>query len=126
MKNTFILVMIVPVLAACTALQPAPIETIAKLPVIRVRDTAPANSEYVELFPAGYSFPVILKTTGTLFSAQKQLESRVTLSRDLYLYKHWASYDKITWKESHQLLTVECGGGFDLAGLHANIRLEQD
>ena len=124
MKNTFILAIILLVLAGCAALQTVPIETISKLPVVRVGDTPPANSEYVEYFPADYSFPVILKTTGSLFSAQKQIESQVTLSKDLYLYKYWASYDKITWKNSHELLNVEFGGGFDLVGLHANIKLE--
>lgn len=112
------------VLAGCATFQQVPVETISKLPIVRVGETAPANSEYVLFYPAGYSFPVKLKTSGSLFAVEKQAQSQVAFSKNLYLYKYWASHDRATWKNSHDLLSVEFGGGFDLAGLHATVKLE--
>jgi hypothetical protein len=75
-------------------------------------------------YPAGFAFPVVLKTSGSLFTSGKQVESQVSLANNLYLYKYWASLDGKTWKNSHELVGVEFGGGFDLTGLQANIKLE--
>lgn len=111
-------------LAGCTSMQPAPIDAIEKLPVIRVGEQTPPNSEYVVFYPAGFEFPVKLKASGSLFAAERKIESQATLSRNLYLYKHWASHDGKLWKNSHELLGVEFGGGFDVNGLQANIKLE--
>jgi hypothetical protein len=124
MKKTFIVAAILLGLVGCAAFQSAPVETISKLPVVRVGENPPANSEYVVFFPAGYAFPVKLKVSGSLFPNQKEIESQVVLSKNLYLYKYWASHDRTTWKNSHELLSVEFGGGFDVTGLHANMKLE--
>jgi hypothetical protein len=94
------------------------------LPVVRVGDPPPQNTEYVVFYPAGFGFPVKLKTSGSFFESVKQIESQATLAKDLYLYKYWASHDGKTWKNSHELLGVEFGGGFDVTGLQANIKLE--
>ena len=103
---------------------PAPTDAIAKLPVVRVGGQAPQNTEYVVFYPAGFAFPVKLKASGSLFASEKQIESQATLAMDLYLYKYWASHDGKSWKNSHELLGVEFGGGFDVNGLQANVKLE--
>ncbi len=108
----------------CAAMLPAPTDEIAKLPVVRVGDQTPQNTEYVVFFPAGVPFPVKLSASGSLFASNKQIESQVALARDLYLYKYWASYDGKTWTNSHKLLGVDFGGGFDVNGLQANMKLE--
>ena len=123
MKNILVTLVLL-AFAGCAAFQPASVETISKLPVVRVGENPPANSEYVVFFPAGYAFPVKLKVSGSLFPNEKEIESRVVLSKDLYLYKYWASHDRTTWKNSHELLGVEFDGGFDVTGLHANMKLE--
>jgi len=84
-------------------MQPAPTETIAKLPVVRVGSQPPQNTEYVVFYPAGFPFPVKLNTSGSLFASDKQNESQATLAKDLYLYKYWASHDGKLWKNSHEL-----------------------
>ena len=111
-------------LVGCAGLRPAPVESIAKLPIVRVGDHPPQNTEYVVFYPAGFSFPVKLKTSGSLFSSGNEIESQVALAKDLYLYKYWASHDGKTWQNSHGLLGVEFGGGFNVTGLQANIKLE--
>ena len=105
-------------------MQPAPTETISKLPVVRVGETPPTNSEFVVFYPAGYNFPVKLNASGSLFTSTKQIETQSTLSKNLYLYKYWASHDGVTWKNSHELLGVEFGGGFDVSGVQVNVKLE--
>lgn len=124
MKHTFLISLALSTILGCAALRPAPVESISKLPVVRVGDLPPQNTEYVVFYPAGFGFPVKLKTSGSLFESGKQIESQATLAKDLYLYKYWASHDGKTWKNSHELLGVEFGGGFDVTGLQANIKLE--
>lgn len=124
MTNTFLIALSLSTILGCAALRPAPVEYIAKLPVVRVGDPPPKNTEYVLFYPVGLTFPVKLKTSGTLFASEKQVESQAILAKDLYLYKYWASHDGKTWKNSHELLGVEFGGGLDVTGLQANIKLE--
>ena len=112
------------VLAGCASMQPTPTETIAKLPVVRVGSPPPQGTEYVVRYPAGFAFPARLKTTGSLFVSEGQVEARVALARDVYLYKYWASHDGKSWRNSHELLHVEFGGGFDLDGLQATVTLD--
>lgn len=124
MKLGFLSALVLSIVVGCATLRPAPVESIAKLPVVRVGDPSPQNTKYVVFYPAGFAFPVKLKTSGSLFASEKQVESQVTLAKDLYLYKYWASHDGKTWKNSHELLGVQFGGGFDVTGLQANIKLE--
>ncbi|WP_455208381.1 hypothetical protein [Kaarinaea lacus] len=124
MKIAFTLTLVLTALAGCTALRPVPTESIAKLPVVRVGDPPPQNAEYIVYYPAGFEFPVRLKTTGSLFASEKQVESQMVLAKELYLYKYWASHDGKIWENSHELLGVEFGGGFDVTGLQANIAVE--
>lgn len=125
MKFGFLIAAVLGTLAGCAALRPAPVESIAKLPIVRVGDPIPQNiKEYVVFYPSGFVFPVKLKTSGSLFVSGKEVESQVSLVKDLYLYKYWASHDGKTWKNSHELLGVEFGGGFNVTGLQVNIKLE--
>lgn len=123
MKRTF-LIAVALLVSGCASLQPAPTEAISRLPVVRVGNQPPQNAEYVVLYPAGFAFSVKLKASGSLFATEKQIESQATLAKDLYLYKYWASHDGKMWKNSHELLGVEFGGGFDVNGLQANVKLE--
>lgn len=104
-------------------MQAAPTEVIAKLPVVRV-GTQPLQADYVVFYPAGFAFPMKLKASGSLFSSESQIESQAILAKDLYLYKYWASHDGKSWKNSHELLGVEFGGGFDINGLQSNVKLD--
>lgn len=108
----------------CASLQPPPTDAIAGLPVVRVGSEPPKDSQYVVFYPAGFLFPVRLKTSGSLFTSERQVESRAALARDLYLYKYWASHDGMSWRHSHELLGVEFGGGFDIGGLQSSIKLD--
>jgi Mlc titration factor MtfA (ptsG expression regulator) len=111
-------------LVGCASIQGAPVDEIAKLPIVRLGEQAPQGMEYVVFYPAGSSFPVTLTTGGSLFSERQQVRSEVSFAKDLYIYKYRASHDGKIWKNSHELLEVTFGGGFDISGLQANITLE--
>lgn len=124
MKFGLLSALVLSTVVGCAALRPVPVESIVRLPVVRVGDPPPQNTEHVVFYPAGFAFPVKLKTSRSLFASEKQIESKIALAKDLYLYKYWASHDGKTWRNSHELLGVEFGGGFDGTGLQANIKLE--
>ena len=98
-------------LTGCAAMQPATTEAIAKLPVVRIGAPPPNSGEYIIHYPAGYEFPVTLSTRGSLFASDMKIKAHTTLSRDLYLYKYWASHDGRHWANAHALLNVEFDGG---------------
>jgi len=114
---------LVVLLAGCASLRPAPVEEIARLPVVRVGAT-PGAAEYVVFYPAGHPFPATLEVGGSLLAAPQKVSTAITFTRDLYLYKYWASHDGKHWRNSHELLGVAFSGGFDVAGGHANVQLD--
>lgn len=124
MKHILLFALMLSTLPGCAALAPVPVEKISKLPVVRVGDAPPQGTEYVVFYPAGFAFPAKLKASGSLFVSETLAESQATLSKDPYLYKYWASHDGKTWINSHSLLRIELGGGFDVRGLQATIKLE--
>lgn len=121
MKKTVCVILIF--LAGCASLQPITTEKIAHLPVVHVGSQPPQNEEYIVFYPAGFAIPVTLKASGTMFVAESKTESHVVFARNLYLYRYWASHDGESWKNSHELLGVEFGGGFDINGLQSNLIL---
>jgi hypothetical protein len=112
-------------IAGCAPMTPAPTSEIEKLPIVKVGETAPSSGEYVVYFPANSPVPVNIRTMGSLFKDEQTTKGSVTLAKDLYLYKYWASHDRKHWENSHRLLDVSFGGGFDVSGLNAVIKLEK-
>lgn len=125
MSKQLVITFILLVVSGCAALQPVPTETLSKLPVVQVGNVPPTDSEYIVYYPAGQDLPIQLKANGSLFTKEKSIESHVTLTKDLYLYKYWASHDKEKWENSHELLGVEFGGGLDVSGIHVNVKLDK-
>ncbi len=119
----FVMILTSVVLAACTSIRPVPLTEILNLPIVQVGDPLPQEGEFVVFFPKDTYIPVILNANGSLFSSEVQLNGKVKLSRDLYLYKSWGSHDGIHWENSHKLIDVTFGGGFDVEGLKSNITL---
>ncbi len=123
MTRSLLLLSLLVSISGCAWLAPVPVETMAKLPVVRVGEKPP-QGDHVVFFPAGVPVPVKLSTSGSMFQAATQVESQVILAKDLYLYKYWASRDGKAWRPSHALMSVEFGGGFDLQGLNADIKVD--
>ncbi|BDT67327.1 hypothetical protein os1_15030 [Comamonadaceae bacterium OS-1] len=89
-------------LAACSSLQtltarlPAP-EVLAALPRIQLGQTPPAQGDYVVYLPAHQPIRATAEVRGNIFEKTDSKELQVTLKQDMYLYKHWISYDQRTW-----------------------------
>ncbi len=122
--HTLSLTLALAMLSGCAGWQSAPTDTLASLPVVRVGDTPPQSGEYVVFYPAGQSVPVKLDLKGSLFEANRNLETEAVLSKDVYLYQNWASHDGTIWRPSHELLGVDFGGGFDIQGLTVYVKLD--
>lgn len=111
-------------LNACDLLEPDPVEKMTHLPVVTAGDTPPAGKDYVVFIPSGTAIPVELNVDGSLLIKPVSARASLTLAKDLYVYQYWSSHDGKNWQPSHDLLDVEIGGGFDIHGLSAHIKLD--
>lgn len=73
-------------------------KSMEQVPVVRFGSPAPANKEFVVMYPAGTPLPVVASLGGTLMEQGDKATLHVTLKRDVYLYKRWVSFDGKTWK----------------------------
>lgn len=122
-KYSLILVLVC-LLAACDAFQSSAHQQITDLPVVTVGATPPVGKDYVVLIPSGTTVPVELNLDGSLLTKAVSTKTHLTLVRDLYVYQHWSSHDGKNWQRADELLDVEVGGGFDIRGLSAHIRMD--
>lgn len=86
-----------PLLGACAGLPPTA-EEMAKVPVVRFGQPAPANGDFVLHYPAGAKLPVVASVTGSLLSRTDEKTLEVSPVRDIYLYRQWISFDGRTWQ----------------------------
>jgi hypothetical protein len=73
------------------------------MPVIRFGDPAP-SSDYILLFPAGRPVTISVAIDGSLFAKTANAELLVTPSRDIMIYKDWASVDGVKWLPRSELI----------------------
>ncbi|MFZ2996654.1 hypothetical protein [Sphingobium sp.] len=90
-------------LSACAGLSPNTTE-IAQAPQIRFGQPLPAGDNYVLLFPAGTPLPVSTVLDGNLFEREGQSTLHVTLKRDVYIFKQFASFDGKNWQPARSLV----------------------
>lgn len=91
------------VLTACAGLPPSASE-ITKVPLIQFGQPLPADDNYVLHFPAGTPLPVSTIVDGNLFEHDGKATLHVTLKRDVYVYRRFASFDDRNWQPSHELI----------------------
>ncbi|GGY00464.1 hypothetical protein GCM10007386_34200 [Pseudoduganella dura] len=105
---------------------PAPVAQIDALPLVKMGDTPPASAEYVLYIPAHSPIRVNLNAHGSLLKEQQAVLGNIMFNQEVYVYKYWASHDRKTWKNSHELLNVNFNGGFDVTGLNVNVGLDKN
>ena len=88
--------------AGCTSLPST--DELRKLPVVQFGETVPAGQDYILFFPAGKPIPTDVAIKGTLFAKEAEQRLDVTLRRDIYTYKNWVSYDRVTWRTGQQAI----------------------
>lgn len=105
MKLTRILIAatICAALTACAGLPPSPAE-IAKAPQVRFGQPLPKGDNYIMFFPAGTPLPVSTVVDGSLFKHSNQATLHVTLKRNIYVYRKFASFDGKNWQPAHDLI----------------------
>lgn len=104
MKSLPFLVLACSALTACAGLQAPPQSEIAAAPVVSYGQAAPTGRDFVMHYPAGALLPVRTSVTGSLLEREGRAELQVSLKRDIYVYKHWASFDGKTWRRGDELV----------------------
>lgn len=84
-------------LGACAGIPPSA-EEMAKVPVVRYGNTAPAGNQFVLHYPAGAPLPVVASVGGSLLEKPAQATLDVAVKRDVYVYRNWVSFDGKTWQ----------------------------
>lgn len=97
-------------LSACASLTPPSSDTLAAVPSIRYGQSAPADGDYILIYPAGLALPMEASITGDLFEADQHATLQPRLKQDVYVYKHWASFDGKQWARADKLV----GGQFEI------------
>jgi len=90
--------------AAGCASQPPSADQLSALPVVQFGQPVPAGSDYVLFFPADKPIPVNVAVKGSLFAREAEQRLDVTLRKGIYSYKNWVSYDRLTWRNSQEVI----------------------
>jgi len=90
--------------AAGCASQPPSADQLSALPVVQFGQPVPAGSDYVLFFPADKPIPVNVAVKGSLFAREAEQRLDVTLRKGIYSYKNWVSYDRLTWRNSQDVI----------------------
>ncbi|MDD2664107.1 MAG: hypothetical protein PHD19_10150 [Dechloromonas sp.] len=91
-------------LGACASLLPPSSEELAELPVVRYGNPAPADGNFVLLYPSGVELPLDTAVEGDVFEKNEQATLKPRLKRDIYIYKTWASLDGKHWQRGTALV----------------------
>lgn len=101
-------------LTACAGLGAPSSTDIQRLPVVRYGQAAPADRDFVLLYPAGADLPVNVQVDGSLLAKSDQAKLIVRVKRDVFVYRDQVSFDGKIWKRGQ-----DCIGGnivFSLPG----------
>lgn len=101
MKTPILLAFSALALTACAGLTGPSSDEIARLPVVRYGQNAPADGNFVLLYPAGANLPVTTKVIGSLFEKTDEATLNVRLKQDMYIYRNQVSFDGKTWNTGH-------------------------
>jgi len=97
-------------LAGCASFGKPGADELARLPVVRFGEQAPADQPYILLYPAGAPLPIEARIHGSLLDGEARSTLTVRTRQDVYTYKHWASLDGKNWKAGHEVV----GGNFEI------------
>lgn len=95
------------VAAGCASPQAPSTELLSGLPVVEFGQAVPADKEYILLFRAGKPIPLDVAVKGSLFAKDAEQRLEVTVRKDLYVYKDWVSYDRVTWRNGREAIKTD-------------------
>lgn len=91
-------------LPGCASLFPPTAQDMAKIPVVRFGENAPAAGEFVMLYPKGAALPVNASVAGSLLNEKVSVTLQPSVNRDIYQYRQWVSFDGKTWMDGRDAL----------------------
>jgi hypothetical protein len=99
------------------------VSLINTLPVLEPGQEKPDGNDYVLLLRSGADVPVTVTLSGSLLSNESTTHTTIQLTRDLYLYKQWSSFDGKTWEKKNFNLLI--GAGLGLEGGIVTITIDE-
>ena len=105
-KLTLIALSIVVLIVSMAGCASTPVPTAVSLQNVPIYDYGerPDGDNYIMRFRKGTKVPVILSFKGHMIEGQ-EIEAKVKLSKNIYIYKRWLSYDNVNWQ--HGYLKIE-------------------
>ncbi|MBI3563024.1 MAG: hypothetical protein HY080_15045 [Gammaproteobacteria bacterium] len=82
-------------------------QDLMQLPRVSFGDPVPQNTPYILYFPAGKPIPTEILFDGSLLQTEAKQTLKVTLSKDIYSYKQWASFDGKHWQDARKLMQIK-------------------
>ena len=85
-----------------------------------VRQIGEANlsrdKDYILYIPAGKKVKVVTQFKGNAFQSEKIQETHLALTKSIYLYKNWVSYDKKAWYNAREIFAFKVQSGLGVEG----------
>lgn len=82
-------------------------QELAQLPIVQFGDPTPKDKPYILHFTAGKPIPSEAIIDGSLLATTAKQTLTVSLNKDIYSYKHWASFDGKHWEDARDLLKIK-------------------
>jgi hypothetical protein len=82
-------------------------QELAQLPIVQFGDPAPQDKAFILHFAAGKPIPSEVLIDGTLLTNAAKETLTVSLNKDVYAYKQWASFDGKHWEDARKLLRIK-------------------
>jgi len=77
------------------------------IPVVPFGERVPDGKEYILFFRAGEPINTRVNIHGNIFAQEASTVLRVTLKKDIYVYKDWISYDRLKWVDGDSALGLK-------------------
>ena len=90
--------------AAGCATQPPTADSLRGIPVVQFGQPVPAGGDYILYFPPNKPIPLNVSVKGSIFAKEAEQRLDVTLRKGIYSYKNWVSYDRVTWRNSQEVI----------------------
>lgn len=112
-------------LSGCASLNAPSADLINEIPVVEMGAKAPEGNNYILHVPAEQTFPVQLSVAGSLFTKTGEAKTQASFKRDVYLYKHWVSYNGKDWQPLDKLLALSLATGLGPEGGIVKVEVDE-
>jgi len=104
LRSTVIIGILCLFLISCSLIAAKP--DFDKLPVVTFGQPLPKDNDYILYFPANTPIGTHVSIEGNLLQQAARDDLSVQLTKDIYAYKEWVSFDKQHWMNSHDVMEI--------------------